>query len=70
LKSFVENRISERRYKNTTEVIRSGLILLEEENRTIALKVAINDGLESGIVKDFDPKKHLASLKANKHKNG
>lgn len=68
---FVENRISEGRYKNASEVIRAGLRLLEEEeNRSIALKAAINDGLESGIAKDFDPKKHLASLKANKHKNG
>lgn len=68
---FVENRISEGRYKNASEVIRAGLRLLEEEeNRVIALKTAIKDGLESGIAKDFNTKKHLASLKANKRKNG
>jgi antitoxin ParD1/3/4 len=68
---FVENRISEGRYKNASEVIRAGLRLLEEEeNRVIALRTAIKEGLESGIAKDFNPKKHLASLKANKRKNG
>ena len=30
---------------------------------------AINEGIESGIAKDFDPKKHLESLKAKK-RNG
>lgn len=68
---FVENRISEGRYKNASEVIRAGLRLLEEEeNRVIALKASIKEGLESGVAKDFNSKKHLASLKANKPKNG
>ncbi len=67
---FVENRISEGWYKNASEVICAGLRLFEEENRTIALKAAINDGLERGIAKDFYPEKHLASLNANKRKNG
>lgn len=68
---FVENRITEGRYKNASEVIRAGLRLLEEEeNRVTALKAAIKEGMESGIAKDFNPKKHLASLKANKRKNG
>ncbi len=68
---FVENKISEGRYKNASEVIRAGLRLLEEEeNRVIALRTAIKEGLESGIAKEFNPKKHLASLKANKRKNG
>lgn len=68
---FVENRISEGRYKNASEVIRAGLRLLEdEENRVVALKKALTEGLESGIANDFDPKKHLAALKTNKRKNG
>ncbi|MFN3444952.1 MAG: type II toxin-antitoxin system ParD family antitoxin [Bacteroidia bacterium] len=42
---LVENRISEGRYKNASEVIRAGLRLLEEvENSVIALKTAITDG--------------------------
>lgn len=67
---FVDNRVSEGRFKNASEVIRAGLRLLEEEeNKLIALKKAINEGIESGIAKDFDAKKHLESLKAKK-RNG
>lgn len=65
--NFVQNRISGGRYKNASEVIRAGLRLLEEEeNKVIALKNAIQEGLSSGFVEDFDPQKHLESLKANK----
>lgn len=66
---FVENRISEGRYKNASEVIRAGLRLLEEEeNKIQALKKAIREGIDSGAVKNFDPKKHLTNLKAGKRK--
>ena len=65
--NFVQNRISQGRYKNASEVIRAGLRLLEEEeNKIIALKKAIQEGLDSGIVEDFDPQKHLNSLKTSK----
>ncbi len=68
---FVENRIAEGRYKNASEVIRAGLRLLEEEeNKIAALKTAIQDGISSGIAKNFDPKKHLERLKADKKQNG
>lgn len=65
---FVESRITQGRYKNASEVIRAGLRLLEEEeNRTLALKAAIQEGLDSGVAADFDPKKHLQSLKQQRH---
>jgi antitoxin ParD1/3/4 len=68
--SFVDNRISEGRFKNASEVIRAGLRLLEEEeSKIIILKNAISEGIESGIAKDFDAKNHLESLKAEK-RNG
>lgn len=68
---FVQSSIKEGRFKNASEVIRTGLRLLEdEENKVIALKNAIKDGIDSGIAHDFDPKKHLESLKAKKHLNG
>jgi antitoxin ParD1/3/4 len=68
---FVQSRIREGRFKNVSEVIRAGLRLLEdEENRVIALKNAIKEGIDSGIAHDFDPKDHLASLKAKKHIDG
>lgn len=68
---FVDRRITEGRYKNASEVIRAGLRLLEEEeNKIQILKKAIQDGIDSGIAKDFDPKKHLHSLKSGKANNG
>ncbi|MBD0375644.1 MAG: type II toxin-antitoxin system ParD family antitoxin, partial [Flavisolibacter sp.] len=61
---FVENKIAEGRYKNASEVIRAGLRLLEEEeNKIAALKNALQDGINSGIAKNFNPKKHLEGLK-------
>ena len=67
---FVRSRIREGRYKNVREVICAGLRLLEEEeNKVVALKNAVQDGIDSGIAHDFDPKKHLEFLKAKKHPN-
>ena len=68
---FVDTKISQGRYKNASEVIRTGLRLLEEEeNKVHALKSAIQEGLESDIAVNFNPKKHLETLQANKRKNG
>jgi antitoxin ParD1/3/4 len=65
--NFVDSKVSQGRYKNASEVIRAGLRLLEEEeNRTLALKFAIKEGLESGIATNFDPKKYLQGLKAQR----
>ena len=68
---FIQNRISAGRFKNTSEVVRAGLRLLEEEeNKIIALRAAIQEGIESGIAYDFNPGSHLEKLKANKNVNG
>lgn len=68
--NFVDSRVSEGRFKNASEVIRAGLRLLEEEEtKIIALKKAINDGIESGIAENFNPKQHLEMLKSQK-RNG
>jgi antitoxin ParD1/3/4 len=68
---FVQNRIKQGRFNNASEVIRAGLRLLEEEeSRVAALKNAVQEGIDSGIAEDFDPKKHLQSLKATKKTNG
>jgi len=68
---FIHNRISEGRFKNVSEVVRAGLRLLEEEeNKVKALRNAIQEGIDSGIAYDFDPKKHLKSLKSKKRSNG
>ena len=68
---FVQNRITQGRFKNVSEVIRAGLRLLEEEeSKVVVLKRAIQEGINSGIAYDFDPKKHLESLKSKKRLNG
>ena len=67
--TFVEQSIAEGRYNNASEVIRAGLRLLEEEeNKLVALKSAIQEGLDSGF-SPFHPEAHLKSLKARK-RNG
>jgi len=64
---FIQSRISAGRYKNASEVVRAGLRLLEEEeNRLMALRTAIQEGLESGIASDFDQDLHLEKLKQEK----
>lgn len=42
----------------------------QDENKTILLRKAIQNGIDSGIAHDFDPKKNLEALKAKKHSNG
>ena len=69
--NFIQNEISVGRFKNASEVVRAGLRLLEEEeNKIIALKTAIKEGLDSGTAHDFDPKSHLEKLKTIKKLNG
>ena len=69
--NFVDGKVSEGRYKNASEVIRAGLRLLEEEESRIkSLKQAIQEGIDSGIDKSFQPKSHLKNLKAIQRKNG
>jgi len=69
--SFIQNKISVGRYKNASEVVRAGLRLLEEEeNKILALREAIQEGIGSGVACDFDPKSHLVKLKAEKNLNG
>jgi len=68
---FVSSQVSAGRYKNVSEVIRAGLRLLEnEENKVVALKSAIQQGLNSPRVENFDFDEHLAKLKSERRKNG
>lgn len=68
---FVDDKVSTGRFKNASEVIRAGLRLLEEEEvKILHLKKAITEGIDSGVARNFDPKKHLEKLKAAKRKNG
>ena len=68
---FVSSQVSVGRYKNVSEVIRAGLRLLEdEETKATALRNAIQKGLESPRVEDFNFDENLVQLKVRKIKNG
>jgi len=69
--SFIQRKITSGRYKNASEIVRAGLRLLEEEeNKMIALKDAINEGINSGVAFDFDSEMHLSTLKGQQKLNG
>lgn len=64
---FIRGILREGRYKNASEVVRAGLRLLEEEeHKIIALRKAIDDGINSGLAEDFDTEEHLKMLKVNR----
>ncbi len=68
--NFIRIKVEQGRYNNASEVIRAGLRLLEEnESHLQELKMAITEGIESGVAIDFNAEAHLKSLKA-KHQNG
>lgn len=61
--NFINGIISTGRYNSTSEVIRTALRLLEiEEQKTIALRKALELGENSRMVKGFNPKEHLQAL--------
>ena len=65
--NFIESTVNNGRFNNASEVVRAGLRLLEEEeNKIVSLKKAIQEGIDSGIAEDFEPKSFLKSLKARK----
>ena len=54
---FIQACILSGRYNNASEVVRTGLRLLEDqEQRIAALRTAIEEGMTSGCVEDFDSK--------------
>jgi len=64
---FIQSILKEGRYKNASEAVRAGLRLLEEEEQKItALRLAIAEGIDSGIAEDFDSEAHLKMMKANR----
>lgn len=64
---FIQSVLSEGRYRNASEVVRAGLRLLEEEEqKMIALRNAIEEGINSGLTEDFNPDEHLKILKSKR----
>ena len=65
---FIRNSILSGRYNNASEVIREGLRRLEDDEKRLEfLKAAIDEGIASPDVENFDPESFLQELKA-KHK--
>ena len=63
--AFIQANIASGRYNNVSEVIRAGLRRLEEdETRLAAIRAALIEGEESGVVEDFNPEKFLQKLNA------
>jgi antitoxin ParD1/3/4 len=60
---FINGEIKSGRYSSVSEVIRSGLRLLEhEERKEKELIKALKAGEQSGFVEKFDPKENLKEL--------
>ena len=60
---FIQHEITSGRYGSVSEVIRTGLRLLEsEEQKLEAIRSALDEGEQSGFMQNFDPEQHLKSL--------
>lgn len=61
---FIQNQIDTGRYASTSEVVRAGLRLLEEEEQKLRLlRQALIDGEDSGWVENFNPEDFKAKLR-------
>ncbi|WP_194774802.1 type II toxin-antitoxin system ParD family antitoxin [Pararhodonellum marinum] len=61
--AFINEEVKSGRYSSTSEVIRSALRLLEQEERKESeLIKALEAGESSGFDENFEPKEHLKRL--------
>lgn len=61
--NFIQAQIENGRYASTSEVVRAGLRLLEQEEEKLkVLRQALTDGEQSGFVEDFNPQEFRAKL--------
>ena len=61
--NFINEEIASGRFSSASEVMRTALRLLElEEEKIKQLRREIEIGEKSGMVSNFDPEAHLASL--------
>jgi antitoxin ParD1/3/4 len=67
---FIAKEVSSGRYSSVSEVIRTGLRMLEEEEKKRKLlKKTIQAGIKSGFIKNFDPEAYLKSIKEEHSKS-
>jgi len=60
---FISKIIESGRFSSASEVVRAGLRLLEEqENKENLLRLALQEGEESGFIEHFDPEILLNDL--------
>lgn len=63
--SFIEQQIASGRFSSASEVVRAGLRLLErEEDKLKALRLALQEGLDSGEPEPFDFDEFLTEMHA------
>lgn len=61
--TFIQAQIENGRYASTSEVVRAGLRLLEQEEEKLkVLRQALADGEQSGFVENFSPQEFKARL--------
>jgi antitoxin ParD1/3/4 len=62
---FIEEKLSSGKFSSASEVVRTALRLLEEEElKTQSLKAALEIGEQASTINDFDPQTYLSSLHA------
>lgn len=67
---FIQEQLKSGAYKNASEVVRAGLRLLEEREQKIRmLRQALEEGIQSGVVTDFNPDEFLNELKQSRRKS-
>lgn len=66
---FVQEQVKQGRYGSSSEVIRAGLRLLEEQDAKLAaLRLAIDEGINSGPAQSFDFDKFISAKESESGK--